>query len=163
MAASEVAPETDGQEGWIEFARSWSFGLGFPRLDLPSLNLPSLGLPSSVDSGLRPDVAVLLVAQAYVAWVLGGIGYFARAGVSWAGYGAVLAQQLAAIALEPRAETTGMRTLLDESAAQLRELGDISVQEARALQRRLQQLAEQLRELDNGTLEEPRRYAKTKR
>jgi hypothetical protein len=92
---------------------------------------------------------------------------FARAGLSWASYGALLAQQLAAIGLELGFDAgrrgTAIRMLLDESAAQLRELGELSVQEARALQRNLQKLAEQLRDLDDGTLEEPQRFGKVKR
>lgn len=107
-------------------------------------------------------MVLVLVAEAYVSWLLGGLMYLARAGVSWAAYGRFLAQQLAAIRLWERGRNSGMRTLLDESAAQLREVGELSVQEARALQRNLHRLAERLRELEDGPLDEPRRYAKTK-
>ncbi len=157
MAASKLATEPDSrEEGWLDFVLGWPARLG---IDVPSLGL---GSSVSIESSPRPEMAVVLVAQAYVAWVLGTIGCVARAGLSWAGYGAILARQLGAISLEQRGQSSAVRTLLDESAAQLRELGELSVQEARALQKNLLQLAERLRELEDGTLDEPRRYAKAK-
>ena len=165
MAATEHVAEP---RSWLDLARDWTSNLELPGLRLPDLGLADDASPSSTlisSNGLH--VALVLVAQAYVAWIVSGLGMFARAGLSWAGYGAVLAQQLAAIGLELGFERggrgTAIRTLLDESAAQLRELGELSVQEARALQRNLLTLAEHLRDLDDGMLEKPHRYGKVKR
>jgi hypothetical protein len=158
MAAGERVAE---DRGWLDLARDWTSGLELPQL------LGDADSPSPLASTQGPAVALVLVAQAYVAWVLSGVGMFARAGLSWAGYGAILAQQLVALGLELGVDEsrrgTAIRTLLDESSAQLRELGELSVQEARALQRNLLALAEQLRDLDDETLDDPPRYGKVKR
>jgi hypothetical protein len=105
-------------------------------------------------------MAVVLMSQAYVAWLLSGLWSFGRAGISWATYAPVLLRQLAAIGFGQRSDA--IRLLLDESAAQLRDLGDLSVQEALALRKLLLELAARLRQLDGETLDEPRRYAKAK-
>ena len=165
MAASEPIAEP---RSWMELAREWTSGLELPNLRLPDLGFSDDASPArALLSSNGPHVALVLVAQAYVAWIASGVGMFARAGLSWASYGAVLAQQLAAIALEMGFDNgrrgTAIRTLLDESAAQLRELGELSVQEARALQHNLLELAEQLRDLDDSTLAQPHRYGKVKR
>lgn len=114
MAASAQAPEP---RSWIEIARYFASGL-----DLPSIGLSNKASPvSALLSPDGPQVALVLVAQGYVAWIVSGIGMFARAGVSWAGYGRVLAEQLAAIGLamgsDSDTRSPAIRTLLDESAA----------------------------------------------
>lgn len=157
MAATERIAEP---RSWLDLARDWT-----PSLALPDLRLPEVAREGGAVSSSA--LALVLVAQAYVAWVMNGAGAFARAGLCWATYGALLAQQLVAVALElggDRARRgTAIRTLLDESTAQLRELGELSVQEARTLQRNLQKLADQIRDLDGDTLEEPHRFGKAKR
>jgi hypothetical protein len=157
MAATERIVEP---RSWLDLARDWT-----SAVELPELRLPEFARGDGVVSSSA--LALVLMAQAYVAWVLGGVGMLARAGLSWASYGALLAQQLLAIALELGLDSgrrgTAIRTLLDESAAQLRELGDLSVQEARTLQRNLQKLADQLRDLDGESLEQPHRFGKVKR
>lgn len=138
-----------------------------PR-DLARLLVSTLGLSDpantvSSGSGKRPEMALLLVAQAYAAWLQSGLGYTARAGMSWVGYGALLAQQLGAVVSGRQDQDSAMRILLDETAAQLREVGELSMQEARVLQDNLRQLREKLRELEDGAHDEPHRYAKAKR
>lgn len=108
----------------------------------------------------KPARALGLVAQAYVAWLARSLRYLARAGTTSAGYARVLAWQLGAIAFGQGHD--GVRVLIDESVAHLRECGDLTVQEALALQKLLRELGEALRDLEAETLEEPRRYAKAK-
>jgi hypothetical protein len=116
--------------------------------------------PTSVESRSRPATAALLIAQAYIAWLLWTLRSISRASVSWAAYAALLARQLAAIGLGERG--SAIRLLLDETVARLRDLGDLSVQEAQSLRKVLLELAAELRQLDSETLDEPRRYAKAK-
>lgn len=104
---------------------------------------------------------MILVAKAYVGWLLGVLRGLTRAGMSWAAFGRLLAWQLGAIRLG-RGDAR-VRVLLDESAAHLRELGELSVQEALALRKLLNDLLQQLRQLDSSNLDHPRRFAKVKR
>lgn len=124
-----------------------------------------LGTPSHdrvplIERVPTPARVVALVAQAYVEWLVGGLRYFGRAGISSAAYGRVLAWQLGAVALGQGGH--GVRVLVDESVAQLRELGELTVQEALALQKLLRELSEELRQLEDETLDAPRRYARAK-
>jgi len=108
----------------------------------------------------RPASALILLAEAHVAMLFRGMRFLGRAGLSSAAFGQVLASQLGAMTFGQRDEA--LRVLLDEGAAQLREMGELAVQEARALERLLGQLAQQLRRLEDEELGEPRRFARAK-
>ena len=106
---------------------------------------------------------VFVIAEALGVCILSGLGSLFRVSSSWANFGLMLAQQLATALRDrevPRDDT--IRMLLDESLTQLRELGDLSLQEARLLQQNLLTLSQHLRELDNSTSATARRYARTK-
>ena len=145
-AAGEAGGFPEGTfSGWSRTARSW---LGAASGE---------GRAGRVS---RSATAVVLVAEAYLALLIRGARYAGRAGLSSALYGGMLASQLGAIGLGLRSDA--VRVLIDESAAQLRELGELTVQEALSLQQLLRELAEQLRSLEDGTLDEPRRFARAK-
>ncbi len=147
MAAAGEATDrlfTDAFGGLSRNARSW---LGSDRA-------------RGVAGASKPALAIALVAEAYLALLFRGARYAGRASLSSAAYGRMLAWQLGAIGLGLRSDA--VRVLIDKSAAQLRALGELTVQEALALQKLLRELAEELRRLEDGTLQEPHRFAKAK-
>ena len=109
-----------------------------------------------------PPQIVALAAQASGACVVSGVGLALRAGLSWATYAGVLARQLRAAAREPATARDHLRVLLDQTLTQLREIGELSLQEAQILQQDLQQLSAQLRDLDATEVPKPPRYARAK-
>jgi hypothetical protein len=108
----------------------------------------------------KPASALLLLMEAHVAMLFRGMRFLGRASLSSAAFGQVLASQLGAISFGQQDEA--VRILLDEGAAQLREMGELAVQEAHALERLLGGLAQQLRRLEDDELDEPRRFARAK-
>jgi len=87
----------------------------------------------------RADVASL-AAQACLIASVGGLRYWSKLAQSYGAHQAAIVQSLAA-SMNNSGRSEDQRVLPDELRAYLREVGDVSVQEARAFQSELEKLA----------------------
>jgi len=87
----------------------------------------------------RADVASL-AAQACLIASVGGLRYWSKLAQTYGAHQAAIVQSLAA-SMNNSGRSEDQRVLTDELRAYLREVGDVSVQEARAFQSELEKLA----------------------
>ena len=87
----------------------------------------------------RSDVASL-AAQACLVASVGGLRYWSKLAQTYGAHQAAIVQSLAA-SMNNSGGSEDQRVLTDELRAYLREVGDVSVQEARAFQSELEKLA----------------------
>jgi hypothetical protein len=92
------------------------------------------------DAGKSTEIASL-VAQAYVVAALGGLRYWRKLGQTYGAHQAGILRSLSASATNPNRSEEERRALIDELRAYLREVGDVSLQEARLFQSELEKLA----------------------
>jgi hypothetical protein len=100
--------------------------------------VPGLGRPAS--SGTPGDVASL-AAQACLIAGMGGLRYWRKLAQTYGAHQAAILQSLSTSVNAPGPSEEERRVLTDELRAYLREIGDVSVQEARAFQSELEKLA----------------------
>ena len=121
------------------------------------------------DSAARPHgeidrkMLLALMGQALGACVVSGCQTYFRIGLSWAGFGSTVVRNLGSILRQSGSDDGSRRAVLDDSIAHLREVGELSAQEARLLQRNLAQISLRLRDLESASYDEPQRHAKSKK
>jgi hypothetical protein len=98
------------------------------------------GLGSSANGTKQADVASL-AAQACLVASVGGLRYWRKLAQTYCAHQAAILQSLSASVNDPGRSAEEQRVLTDEIRAYLREIGDVSVQEARAFQSELEKLA----------------------
>ena len=134
---------------WAAFVGPWmGDGQTTPPLLLP--------IPRTIDQ----QNVMALVAQAYFAWMNGGLRYSNRVAGLWNEFYRTLAERFAAAASVPGAAGVELVTLVDEARAQLRQVGELSLQEARLVQEEMDRFAAEMRQLvdDQGPAKERHRY-----
>jgi hypothetical protein len=92
------------------------------------------------DAG-KPTEIASLVAQAYVIAAMGGLRYWRKLAQTYGAHQAGILRSLSASATNPNRSEEERRALIDELRAYLREVGDVSLQEARSFQSELEKLA----------------------
>ena len=152
IEASPYGPE-DVTRLWAEIVGPW-MGDGQP---IKPLHLP---IPQTIDQ----QSVMTLVAQAYFAWISGGLRHSSRVAVLWNEYFRTLAERFNAAASVPGAAEIELVSLVDESRAQLRQLGELSLQEVRLVQEEMDRFAAAMRHLvdDQCPGEQRHRYWKVK-
>ena len=152
----------DGAPNWApayrpkDVTRIWEALVG-PWIGDGQTTLPlALPMPRTID---QQDV-MALVAQAYFVWMSGGLRYSNRVAGLWNEYSRTLAERFATAASVPDAAGVELVTLVDEARAQLRQVGELTLQEARLLQEEMDRLAAEMRRLvdDQGPGEQRHRY-----
>jgi hypothetical protein len=98
------------------------------------------GLGRSPNGGTPGDVASL-AAQACLIASVGGLRYWRKLAQTYGAHQAAILQSLSGSVNAPGGSEEEKRVLTDELRAYLREIGDVSVQEARAFQSELEKLA----------------------
>ena len=152
ISASPDCPE--------DVARFWAALVG-PWIGDSQTNAP---LPLPIPQTIDQQSVMALVAQAHVAWMSGGFRYSSRVAVLWAEYHRTLGERFSAAASVPDAAGVELVTLVDDARAQLRQLGELTLQEARLLQEEMDRFAAAMRHLvdDQGPGEQRHRYWKVK-
>ncbi len=113
-------------------------------------------------TGKAADLASL-VAQTYLIAVVSGLRYWRRVAETYRTHESAIARSLVARAAVPNMSDGELRALIDEIRAYLREVGDVSFQEARIVQTDLDKLAAEVaRVASNGGESAHRRRWKTK-
>jgi hypothetical protein len=98
------------------------------------------GLGRSANGGTPGDVASF-AAQACLIASMGGLRYWRKLAQTYGAHQAAILQSLSTNVNAPGRSEVEQRVLTDELRAYLREIGDVSVQEARAFQSELEKLA----------------------
>ena len=113
--------------------------------DLAETALGVLGAASKPpEEADRLPKGIEVLAQAYLVAVVSGLRYWRRVAETSAIHHLGLLQSLAANAADPNMSEAERRTLSDGIGIYLRDLGDVSAQEARAFQSELDKLAERV-------------------
>jgi hypothetical protein len=113
--------------------------------DLAETALGVLGAASKSPEGAdRLPKGIEVLAQAYLVAVVSGLRYWRRVAETSAIHHLGLLQSLAANAADPNTSEAERRILIDGIRIYLRDLGDVSAQEARAFQSELDKLAERV-------------------
>ena len=119
-------------------------------------------MPQGRGTGKAADMASL-VAQSYLIAMVSGLRYWRRVAETFRTHESAIVQSLMARAAVPRTSDQERRALIDEIRAYLREVGDISVQEARIVQTDLDKLAAEVAKVASNCDESThRRRWKTK-
>jgi hypothetical protein len=119
-------------------------------------------MPPGGATGKAADLASL-VAQTYLIAVVSGLRYWRRVAETYRTHESAIARSLMARAAVPSMSDGERRALIDEIRAYLREVGDVSFQEARIVQTDLDKLAAEVaRVVSNGDESAHRRRWKTK-
>jgi hypothetical protein len=108
---------------------------------------------------------VQLVNQAYLAWLESGFGYWRDLGETHRRHVPGLLKQLAAAESTPApAEELKLRLLIDATRAYVRELAEVSTQDARMFAQKIAQIDCELRKLagPDGEMSSPTRHYKAK-
>jgi hypothetical protein len=98
------------------------------------------GMRSSEDAGKSADMASL-VTQAYSVAAMGAVRYWRRVAETYGAHQGAILRSLSTSTSDPSKAPEMQNALTDEVRAYLREIGDVSVQEARAFQCELEKLA----------------------
>ena len=98
------------------------------------------GAGQSEETSKATDMASL-VAQGYVVAALGGLRYWRKLAQTYGAHQAGILRSLSATLTDPNRSEEERRALTDELRAYLREVGDVSLQEARSFQSELDKLA----------------------
>jgi len=119
-------------------------------------------MPQGGATGKAADMAPLL-AQTYLIAMVSGLRYWRRVAETYRTHESAIVRSLMARAAAPSTSDGERRALIDEIRAYLREVGDVSLQEARIVQTNLDKLAAEVaRVASNGDESAHRRRWKTK-
>jgi hypothetical protein len=119
-------------------------------------------MPQGGATGKTADMASL-VAQSYLIAMVSGLRYLRRVAETYRTHESAIVRSLMARAAVPSTSDGERRALIDEIRAYLREVGDVSLQEARIVQTDLDKLAAEVaRVASNGDESAHRRRWKTK-